>query len=234
MPTHRIIERYAELIKEEPLSTLEKDMTISDTCVLESTSPFFGYYQDAPVSEPDPYIYCMLKHPFSMGEIARITARINSTRINPLDVAVGNLDMRTKSCPVIRIKNIHQYRIKEIQDIYQAEGIQFEKRQRPVKNEMIVIRLNKFLQLSELGDGLYMDALDDTKAYFELPGYIDWESFKKLTEEVKYETRILNFDAARATIFKGNQIIELVRVYKKHINAEQLKVIRDRYMKLIG
>ena len=233
METKKVIERYAELIKEEPLSTLEKDMTISDTCVMESTSPFLGYYHDAPMSEPDPYIYCALQQPFSMGEIARITARINSQRKQPLDVAVGSLTMQNKTCPAIRIKNINHYRVKEIQEIYRAEGVQFKKRQRVIKEQMVVIRLQKFLQLSDIEDGLYLDASDDTKGYFELPRYFDWESFKTLTTEAKFETRILYFDAARATLFTSNGIVELVRIYKKHIDAEQLKAIRDRYMQLI-
>ncbi len=233
MQTENLIERYAELIKEEPLSTLEKDMTISDTCVLESTSPFFGYYHDAPMSEPDPYIYCALDQPYSMGDIARITARINAQRNNPLDVAVGSLTMLNKTNPAIRIKNINHYRVKEIQEGYRAEGIKFKKRQRVIKEQMVVIRMSKFLQLFDVGDGLYLDASDDTKGYFKLPCYLDWASFKTLTEEAKFETRILYFDAARATIFTENSIIELVRIYKKHIGAEQLKAIRDRYMQLI-
>lgn len=234
MQTEKVIERYAELIKEEPLSTLERDMTISDTCVLESTSPFFGYYHDAPMSEPDPYIYCALEQPYSMGDIARITARINVQRNSPLDVAVGSLTMLNKTSPAIRIKDINHYRVKEIQEVYRAEGVQFKKRQRVIKEQMVVIRLNKFLQLSDLGGGLYLDASDDTKGYFELPRYFDWASFKTLTAEAKFETRILYFDAARATIFTESSIVELVRVYKKHIDAEQLKAIRDRYLLLIG
>ncbi len=233
MKNNEIIERYCELIKEEPLSTLEKDMTISDSCVLESTSPFFGYYHDAPMADPDPYIYCVLDCPYSFGDIARITKKINTGRQQPLDVAVGSLTMMNKTCPVIRIKDINHYRVKEIQELFREEGVKFKKRQRVIREQMIVIRLAKFLQLHPLGDGLHMDAADDTKGYFEVPEYIDWASFKKLTEEAKYETSILYFDAAQATIFESSKITYLVRVYKKHIEPVQLGPIRDRYMLLL-
>ncbi len=233
MQTKKILEHYAELIKEEPLSTLEKDMTISDTCVLESTSPFFGYYHDAPMSEPDPYIYCALDEHYSMGDIARTTLKINSMRNLPLDVAVGSITILNRTNPAIRIKDINHYRVKEIQEAYRDEGIKFKKRQRVITEQMGIIRLNKFLQLEDLGDGLYLDASDDTKGYFRLPHYIDWESFKSLTEEAKYETRILYFDAVRATIFESRNIVELVRIYKKQIDTVQLKAIRDRYLMLI-
>lgn len=229
----KIIERYSELIKEEPLSTLEKDMTISDSCVLESTSPFFGYYHDAPMADPDPYIYCVLDFAHSFGDIVRITKKINAARKQPLDVAVGSLSMVNKTCPVIRIKDINHYRVKEIQEIFKGEGVKFKKRQRVIREQMTVIRLAKFLQLHPLGDGLYMDAADDTKGYVEIPRYIDWEAFKKLTEEAKYETSILYFDAAQATIFESNKITYLVRVYKKHIEPAHLGPIRNRYMLLL-
>lgn len=233
METKKIVERYAELIKEEPLSTLEKEFTISDTCVLESTSPFFGYYHDGPMSEPDPYIYCVLDNHYTMGDIARTTARVNALRNQPLDVAVGTITILNRTNPVIRIKQINHYRVREIQEVYQAEGVIFKKRQRVIKDQMGVIRLSKFLRLAEVGDGLYLDATDETKGYFELPRYVDWESFKSLTEEAKFETRILYFDAARASVFDSRDIGELVRIYKKHIDAEQLKAIHDRYIQLI-
>lgn len=233
MEKPEIISRYSELIKEEPLSTLEKDLTISDTCVLESTSPFFGYYHDAPMSDPDPYIYCVLDQHYSYGDIARIRNKINAQRKQPLDVAVGSLTMMNKTCPVIRIKDINHYRVKEIQELFKHEGVVFKKRQRVVNEQMTVIRLSKFLRLRPQGDGLYFDEDDDTKGYFEIPKYIDWESFKKLTDEAKYETSILYFDAAQATIYINESITELVRIYKKHIDTDQLRAIRNRYMEVL-
>ncbi len=233
MEKPEIITRYSELIKEEPLSTLEKDMTISDTCVLESTSPYFGYYHDAPMSEPNPFIYCVLEKYYSYGDIARIRNMINAQRKQPLDVAAGNLTMMNRTCPVLRIKDINHYRVREIQEYFRSEGIMFKKRQRVIREQMTVIRLAKFLNLLPQGDGLYFDADDETKGYFEIPEYIDWESFKKLTDEAKYETAILYFDAAQATIYIKESIVELVRVYKKHIDTDQLRAIRDRYMQVL-
>ncbi len=233
MEKQEIISRYSELVKEEPLSTLEKDLTISDTCVLESTSPFFGYYHDAPMSEPDPYIYCVLEQYYTYGDIARVRNMINAQRHQPLDVAVGSLTMMNKTCPVIRIKDINHYRVKEIQELFKSEGVVFKKRQRVINEQMTVIRLTKFMQLLPQGDGLYFDADDETKGYFEIPKYIDWESFKTLTDEAKYETSILYFDAAQATIYINESITYLVRIYKKHIDTDQLRAIRNRYMEVL-
>ncbi len=230
MKKPEIISCYSELIKEEPLSTLDKDLTISDSCVLESTSPFFGYYHDAPMSEPDPYIYCVLDQHYTYGDIARIRNMINAQRKQPLDVAVGSLTIMNKTCPVIRIKDINHYRIKEIQELFKSEGVMFKKRQRVINEQMTVIRLTKFLHLMPQGNGLYLDAEDDTKGYFEMPKYIDWEAFKTLTDEARYETTILYFDAAQAAIYSNESTTDLVRIYKKYIDTNQLRAIRDRYL----
>ncbi len=236
METQSIVERYCELIKEEPLSTLEADLTADNTCVLESTSPFFGYYHDDPIGKPDPYIYCVLSnnYTFTFGDIMRATQSVNAKRRNPVDVAVGTISLIDKVCQVIRIKGINHFnQVHIIQQNFQQEGVQFKKRQRTISEKMGIIRLSKILYLKPGGNGLFMDAADDTKAYFVIPKHYDWEAFKRLTEEAKYETRILYFDAAQAVIFDDHKILDLVRVYKENITLRQLKDIRDRYLQII-
>ncbi len=235
MKKTKIPEYYCELIKEEPLSTLEPEMTSGNTCVLESTHPFFGYYHDAPMGKPDPYIYCVLKEHYSFGDIMRATLRINSKRRNPVDVASGKLYLLDRICHVIRLKDIsHFNQVHIIQQDFQQEGIRFKKRQRNVQEQMGIIRLTKFLRLTDMGDGLYTDAADPTKAYFEIPEHISWEEFKALTTEAKYETSILYFDAAQATLFYDNKVTDLVRVYKERIGLSDLQAIRNRYHQLLG
>lgn len=235
MEKTKILEYYSELIKEEPLSTLEAELTAGNTCVLESTHPFFGYYHDAPMGKPDPYIYCVLKEHHSFGDIMRATLRVNGRRRNPVDVAPGKLYLLDRICHVIRLKDIsHFNQVHIIQQDFQQEGIRFKKRQRNVREQMGIIRLSKFLRLIHKGDGLYLDADDPTKAYFEIPRYISWEDFKALTTEAKYETSILYFDAAQATLFHDNKITDLVRIYKEKIEIGSIQAIRNRYHQLLA
>ncbi len=229
-----ILEYYSKLVKEEPLSTLEPEMTSGNTCVLESTSPFFGYYHDAPMGRPDPYIYCVLADHYSFGDIMRATGQINSKRRKPVDVAVGKLYLLDRICHMIRLKDIgHFSQVQIVQQDFRKVGIEFKKRQRTVRDKMAIIRLAKFLRLTDQGDGLFMDAEDATKGYFRIPSYINWESFKKLTEEAKFDTSILYFDAAQAALYHHDQVIDLVRVYKENIGINALKAIRDRYYQLL-
>lgn len=233
METSNVIQYYSEITKEEPLSTLEKEMTARNTCVLESTSPYFGYYHDEQLSKPEPFIYAVLEQYHTLGEIVRTASAVNEKLKMSIDVAPGRINLMNKSCPVLRIKGINHYRVKEIQEIFQEQNVVFKKRQRTIVDQMAVILLTKFLYLSIVGDGLYMDLRDETKGYFLLPEYINWEAFKKLTEEAKFETSILFFDAAKAIIFDKDQILNIARIYKKHIDTDQLKAIRDRYHKIL-
>ncbi len=229
-----VIERYCELVKEEPLSTLEPELTDDNSCVLESTSPFFGYYHDAPMGNPDPYIYCVLADHYSYGEVIRAAKRVNENRQNPVDIAVGRLFLQEKKCPVIRIKDIRHFsQVRIIQQGLRNAGIFFKKKQRNIKEMMGVINLCKILYLMPVGDGMYMDAIDGTKAYFTIPVRYQWSDFKLLTEEAKYDTRILYFDAAQAMITDNQQIIDLVRVYKENISVDQLRAVKNRYDELI-
>jgi len=226
---------YCELIKEEPLSTLEADMTEGNTCVLESTSPFFGYYQDAPMGKPDPYIYCVLDREHSFLDVIRATKRINEKRRNPVDVASGRLFLQDRTCSVLRIKHIQHFnQVPLVQQALMQEGVSFKKRQRTIREQMGIIHLSKMLYLLPSGaDGLYMDADDPTKAYFEMPVHLSWQDFKSLTTQARYDTSILYFDAAQAAMVKNGDVVDLVRVFRERITLEQLQAIADRFYKLL-
>ncbi len=230
-----VIERYAELIKEEPLSTVEPEVIAEDTFVLESAKPFFGYYHDDQLAKPDPYLYCVLDRHFSLGEILRITARVNGQRTHPFDASVGTLTILNQTHYVIRIRDITRFcRVKQIQELFRQEGVEFKKRQRTIKEQMGIIHLSKFLHLRPQGDGLFFDVRDTNKGYFTLPHHLDWESFKELTTETKYDTDILFFDAAQAMIYHDRQVVELVRIYRENLDMEKLRAIRNRYLRVLG
>ncbi len=96
---------------------------------MESTSPFFGYYQDAPMGNPDPYIYCVLDSEHTFLEVIRATMRMNEKRRNPVDIASGRLFLLDKTCPVIRVKHIQHFnQVPLVQQALMQEGISFKKK----------------------------------------------------------------------------------------------------------
>ncbi len=235
MEALQTIERFGELLKEEPISTLEDEWVLPGSCVLEATSPFFGYYHDAPMTDMQPYVYLVLDHHVTVGDIARISARIQFGTNYPFDAAVGSISLFAKTMPVIRLRDIGNFdRIKSLQELFLAEGVRFKSRQRSISEQMALIRLYKFVYLKPLDDSMYLDQRDENKAYFVLPRHIGWEAFKELTKQVKYDTDLLFFDAAQAMIYQNATVVELARIYRENLTPDKLSAIRDRYLRLLA
>ena len=235
MENNMIFERFGGVTKEEPLSTLESDLVMANTQVMESTSPFLGYFNDRPNSEISAYLYFVLDghHPFET--ILRATEKVQKQVNYAFDTAPGSTSMNNRTCQVIRVKRVKKYcRISHLQELYQKEGVIFKKHFSTIKNEMVLIKLQKFFYLEPFEGGIYMDNAQKNVGYFVIPEFIKWEDFKALTVKAKYETELLFFDAATAYFFQNRQIVNLVRIYKEDITPEKIKPIRDRYLKLIS
>jgi len=137
--------------------------------------------------------------------------------------------------PALRIRDLQQYgQISILQQQYREAGLPLQHHKKGVLLNNAVIKLKKFFFLEELEEGLFFDARQAHHGYFLIPEHLDWNHFKKITAEAKYEVAVLNFDAASASIFTNNHILELVRIYREDISINKLKAIRDRYYHLLG
>ena len=235
MENNGIIERFGGVTKEEPLSTLDKDLVLGGTQVLESRKPFFSYYNDRPEVDLSAYLYFVLDghHPFEA--ILRASEKVKGKVKCDFEAASGSTSMHNRTCQVIRVKKLKKYcQIKHIQELYQREGIAFKKHFSNLREEMVLIRLQKFFYLKPFEGGIYMDTAQEHVGYFTIPDYIEWPSFRELTIKAKYETELLFFDAARVYFYENRKIMNLVRIYKEDISPLKIAPIRDRYLKLIS
>ncbi len=228
------IERFGELIKEEPLRSLDEDMLMPDTMALDAVSPFFGYYNDAPMAEIKPYVYLVLDHCPGLHAVTRAASAVKKQTAYCFTADPGMVHFQKSLFHVIRIRDIDNYiRLKSIQEGFANQGIIFKKPGRQKVDGMCIIMLQKFLNLNPLGNGLYLDAENQCKGYFSIPVFFEWERFKMLALNAKYDTSILFFDAAQALFYENRNIIDLVRVYKEHLTVEKLTAIRDRFLKVL-
>jgi hypothetical protein len=228
------IEKYGWLTKEEPLSTITDANLDLNINILESNAPFFGYYADQPKEEKPEYLYWVLDQCYNQEHIFRVLQTIRASCYTRLDAAPGNITVGNDNFYVIRMHNLKRYnQIHAVQEMFEQLGIKLNKSSRKIKNQMGVINLNKFFRLVPMGEGLYLEAENQHRAYFTIPRYVSWEDFKAITLEVKYDTTLLFFDAARAAFMENGKITELVRVYRENLTLDQLKAIRDRYHKVM-
>jgi hypothetical protein len=230
------IERFGGLIKEESLSCIENDILLKDTCVLESVSPFFGYYEEKGEGSKPLYLYLMLDDHHSVEEILRSVNEIIKIAGFKFDAVQAEITVPGfPPVSAIRVRDLANYnQIATLQEYFIKFGLQFKKKSRNLDRNMSLIRIEKFFFLEELGEGMYFDLQQDHHGYFKIPRKIDWKAFCELTKEVKFDTDLLFFDACTAYFFMENRIVDLVRIYKEHLDKDALAAIRDRYLKLFS
>lgn len=229
------IERFGWVTKEEPLSCLVDDNLHLNIGILESVAPFFGYYADEPGKEKPDYLYWVLDQWYPLEQITRVLHHIRDHCHAGLDAAPGHIVITDDSFHVVRMRNLKRYnQIHAVQKMFEEKGIKLKKRYDRIQNQMGVIHLNKFFYLKPLEGGLYLEPGSPHRGYFKIPAYINWNDFKALTKEVKYETSLMFFDAARVAIVEDGKITELVRIYRENLNPEKLMAIRDRYLKILS
>ncbi|HOI32136.1 MAG: hypothetical protein PHG67_11860 [Bacteroidales bacterium] len=233
----KIIQEYiGSLTKEETLRSLESDLLIKDSCVLESVNPFFGYYADAPNIQKPQYLYFILDEPVDFMELQRIILEVNKKSKLTVDAVWASITVPSnQKMHALRVRNLPQYnQISILQQHYREAGLPLKKHNKGMLLDHALIHLEKFFYLEEQGNGLFFDAYQAYHGYFIIPEFIGWTEFKRLTAEAKYDISILNFDAARASVFKGNDILELVRIYREDIDLDKLRSIRERYYHLLN
>ena len=234
MENNRIIERFGGVTKEEPLTTIDKNLVLAGTQVMESLTPFFHYYNDRPEMEMSAYLYFVLDGFHDFETILRATHKVLKKVNCPFDATPGSTSMNNRTCQVIRMKQLKRYcQIQHIQELYQQEGIKFKKQFASFKEQMVRICLQKFMYLIPYENGIYMDTTQEDVGYFVIPKYIPWEDFRTLTTQSKFETDLLFFDAATAYFYENQQIVNLIRIYKEGMSPGKINPIRERYLKLI-
>lgn len=226
--------RYGGLLKYEPLSCVEHNLPIKDTCVLESVSPFYGYYDVIPDIRKPLYLYLMLEGHLFTSDIMLAVNAIKQKADFPFDAVHASITFPGNDpCYCIRVRDLALYSdIEKLQELFVDEGLKMKRKQRVIQNAYGWIRLDKYFYLEPWGNGMYNDLQQMHHGYFELPGAITWDKFVALTNEVKYDTNLLYFDAARAFIFEKDITVELVRIYRENMTKAHLEAIRDRYLKL--
>jgi hypothetical protein len=235
MSTENFIERYGGITKEEPLSCVDNEILLKNTCVLEAVSPFFGYYTQVQYSTKPQMLYLVTDEFLSLETLMRTTNKIQKLVKFPIDAVTGSITLFNQTCHIIRFLNIPKYdQIATLQKLYLEHGLVYKKKVKSFQDQMAMIKLRRFFNLIPFDNGLYLEHGQPNFGYFKIPDYIDWENFKSLTTEVKYDTDLLYFDAATAYIYENRSITDLVRIYRENLTIDKLKAIRDKYFKLIG
>jgi len=231
-----VIETCGTILKKEILATIEPSFC-SGVLVLESKFPFPGYYHQVvpETGEINPgSVFLQLKTELSDEKLMRLNHEIKKSIRKRFDAAPGRISLFNEEKPCIRVKFLHEYSdIPQLVELYREEGVHFLK-YRLIKPYTGLISVKKFFVLNTIKPGIYMDAEDHEMGYVQIPGYLKWSNFEKITIELKRNMEDNKFDAALATIHRKNCIIDLVRVFDKQISGPKLEMIRNKYIEAIN
>ena len=93
-----------------------------------------------------------------------------------------------------------------------------------------MIRINRFLRIEKLEKGIFKSKDDEDTYYIQVPKYMSWEEFKRITYEVKHNITDSRYDIAKGIIYTKRGITEILRIVKPKATIELLKSIQQKYI----
>jgi len=230
MEYNKKVEVFSNLVKMETLFPVE-DKIVPGSLVYESLNPFPGYYSDTPDSSPPVYLYLALDRQYRLEEILRATQQIEPHFEEHFDAGKGILTIVNEEIPVIRLRHFGNYDIvAKLQEAYRKEGINYLLRTKKTGEEKALIRIVKFLYLKQVSPSIYIDLKEDYHGYIEIPRFLNWKQFEKVTTDVKYNWLGSKFDAASGSFFHDTDLHEFVRIYSTKLDTPYLQEIRELYL----
>lgn len=222
-----ILEVSGTLTKKESLVAISPEMS-NNTLILETAHAFPGYHGIVPEEKIPGSFFLMTKKDYFKEAIIRSAMVLKKSLKIKLDMVSSHITFQNNEVHAIRIKNLSNYVI--LPQLIQAlsdEGFGFLK-YRPVNEFSSIIKVKKEVLLEELENGFYKDKTDDETHYFVIEKEIKWYAFEKAIIDIKYNTSDNNFDAALATFYRAGGIVDLVRIYKRNISLDELKMIKAK------
>jgi hypothetical protein len=222
-------ELIGKIIKQENIDTIDNNK-IPKTFVINVPDPYKSYYSRfTDIDKPVAVIF-VTKSINSFEKILRVTKKINDTYNLELSGAKCEVTIKSRKLNGVRIKGMNRFsEVSQIQQYFLDEGFEFAKSESFTNTESI-IRINRFFEIEELDSTIYKSTIEDDVFYFELPKFISWEEFKRITSEVKNNMTDSSFDIAKGILYVNEGITEIVRVVKPKATVEFLKTIQQKYV----
>lgn len=230
MEQNKQMEVFANLTKQVTIVSVE-DKVLPGSLVFEALNQFPEYYHEAPIPAQPIYIYLVLERQYPLEEVLRATQSIEKEYTNwSFDSGKGYMHIGSQLLNVIRLRHLPEIELVEkIQAAYQKHGIRFLMNKKLQGKLEAEVKIVKFLNLEKLSDGIYVEVEDHNFGYIEIPKYLKYDAFIKVTMDVKYNWDGHEFDAASGSFFKDGKLTEFVRILSSKNDEEYLSGLRNLY-----
>lgn len=233
MKENKRIEVFSNLTKYDTVVPIEEKV-LSGSLVFDSLNPFPGYYHETPMTIRPIYVYLVLDKQYPLEEVIRATKNIEMEYKWNFDAGKGYMRIGSEFLNVIRVRHLPELDLLEkIQEAYIKQGIQFLMNKKLKGKLEAEVKIVKFITLVQLGEGIFVEAFENSFGYIEIPKYLHREAFVKVTMDVKYNWEGHEFDAASGSFYKDGKLFEVVRIRSDKNDAEYLGQIRKLYLEKI-
>jgi hypothetical protein len=222
-------ELIGKVIIQEQIDTVNENK-IPKTFVINVPDPYKNYYgRFTEVEKPNSIIF-ITKTPNSFEKILRVTKSINKKYHLKLDGAKCEITIGSRKLNGVRVKGLNRYHeIAKIQEYYQNEGYDFA-REEKFSDVEALIRINRFFRINKLEKGIYQSKDEENVFYIQVPRYMSWEEFRKITFEVKHNINDRNYDIAKGIWYTRGGITEMLRIVKPKASIDFLKKVQQKYI----
>lgn len=229
------IEVSGYVIKEETVHTLSHSI-MPGTFVVEINHPFPGYYAEAMKEYSKPRsVILMTKKLNTWESILRTSERLNRFLDLDFTASAAIMYVGNKEYHGIRIKGLERFDdIATIQKAFSDEGFRFAKMRSNFKDETVLIKVKKFYNMEEIGEGIFHDLNQPDVHFVNIPKKLNWELFRKITGKIKNNISDSNYDVALVTFYMNNGIQDALRVFKPNNKGALMKEIQQLYLDYIA
>jgi hypothetical protein len=233
MEQNKTMEVFSNLTKQVTVVSVEEKV-LPGSLVFEALNQFPGYYHETPTKPHPIYIYLVLDRQYPLEEVLRATQNIEKEYDWNFDSGKGYMLIGSQLLNVIRLRHLPKVdMVVKIQEAYQKQGIGFLMNKKLQGKLEAEVKIVKFLNLKQLGEGIYVEEKDENFGYIEIPKYLKPAAFVKVTMDVKYNWEGHEFDAASGSFYKNGKLIEFVRILSNTITKEYLLQIQTLYKEKI-
>lgn len=233
MEQNKKMEVFSNLTKKVTIVSVEEKV-IPGSLVFEALNQFPGYYHETP-TKPEPiYIYLVLERQYPLEEVLRATQNIEKEYNWNFDSGKGYMLLGSQLLNVIRLRHLSEIDLVEkIQEAYQKQGIRFLMNKKITGKLEAEVKIVKFLNLEKLDEGVYIEWQDENFGYIEIPKFLHYDAFVKVTMDVKYNWEGHEFDAASGSFYKDGRLVEFVRILSNKIDADYLIRLKNLFLEKI-
>lgn len=229
------IQSLGYVLKKEKLATLASEHPLPEL-LLESLEPFPGFYEEyfvpTTARESKPKSVFMVIKNFDVcheDDFIRMTMHIKRDHRIKFDAALSSIMLFNEPATSIRVHMDDYSQLPELISHYKQVGVKFQS-QKNVKPYQSLIKIRRFFDLEIMTKGIFKD-IDKPDMYFlQVPFFMSWDEFEKVTLAIRNNFDYKTYDAAQAAIYDKPGIVELVRIYDRKADLSKLQSLQQKYI----